>query len=329
MRSAILHEVLAPRLRPDCRLQGPAGAECVPSGRFGQQKEPVQLHFAAFPPPPSHGAPPSRQAPPLCMRARGDRTFVLLIQCAPNSGAVQVTQGQEWEGDGAAGPDRGGSVAAASDGRAEFRELFVSLVDPAGVLDTDRAGEIAVRMEEAASRAGYASGARMARLLAETFADEAEIVNRPVEDGSLHQTFVAFRKTMTLLYRTAESYRDGGVGEPVGELEELRKSVAALRSEADAIRAEMRAADPPGSALDKFDALYRGRICKEVISKRIKEIRAEDVANGVDPIFTPEDPIDDVISRCEGTWSAAEIMDWARGKAGPEEYAAIRVESVQ
>ena len=285
--------------------------------------------FRRIPPPPVARRARRRQAPPLCMRARGDRTFVLLIQCAPNSGAVLVTQGQEWEGDGAAGPDRGGSVAAASDGRAEFRELFVSLVDPAGVLDTDRAGEIANKMEEAASRAGYASGARMARLLAETFADEAEIVNRPVEDGSLHQTFVAFRKTMTLLYRTAESYRDGGVGEPVGELEELRKSVAALRSEADAIRAEMRAADPPGSALDKFDALYRGRICKEVISKRIKEIRAEDVANGADPIFTPEDPIDDVISRCEGTWSAAEIMDWARGKAGPEEYAAIRVESVQ
>ena len=233
---------------------------------------------------------------------------------------MQADQGPKLEAGEAAGRDRGGlAVAAAPDGRAEFRELFVSLVDPAGVLDTDRAGKIAIKMEEAASRAGYASGARMARLLAETFADVSEIVNRPVEDGSLRHTLVVFRETMTLLYRTAESYRVGGVGEPVAELEELRKSVARLRSGADASRAEMRAADPPGSALDKFDALYRGRICKNVISDDIERIRAEDVANGVDPIFTPIEPIDDVIARCEGTWSAVEIMDWARGKGCPEE----------
>ena len=231
---------------------------------------------------------------------------------------MQADQGPKLEAGEAAGRDRGG-LAAAPDGRAEFRELFVSLVDPAGVLDTDRAGKIAIKMEEAASRAGYASGARMARLLAETFADVSEIVNRPVEDGSLRHTLVVFRETMTLLYRTAESYRDGGDGEPVAELEELRKSAAVLRSEADTSRAEMRAADPPGSALDKFDALYRGRICKNVISDNIEKIRAEDVANGVDPIFTPIEPIDDVIARCEGTWSAVEIMDWARGKGCPEE----------
>ena len=254
--------------------------------------------------------------------------FILLIQCGPNPGAVQVVQGPKREADESAGRDRGGT-AAAPDGRAEFRELFVSLVDPAGVLDTDRAGEIAGRMEEAASRSGYASGARMARLLAETFADVSEIVNRPVEDGSLRHTLVVFRETMTLLYRTAESYRDGGDGEPVAELEELRKSAAVLRSEADTSRAEMRAADPPGSALDKFDALYRGRICKNVISDDIERIRAKDVANGVDPIFTPIEPIDDVIARCEGTWSAAEIMDWSRGKGDPEEYATIKVEGYQ
>ena len=205
----------------------------------------------------------------------------------------------------------------------------MSLVDPAGVLDTDRAGEIASKMEEAASRAGYSSGARMARILAETFADEAEIVDRPVEDGSLRHTLVAFRKTMTLLCRTAESYRDGGVGEPVAELEELRKSVARLRSGADASRAEMRAADPPGSALDKFDALYRGRICKSVTSDDIERIRAEDVANGVDPISTPIEPIDDVIARCEGTWSAVEIMDWSRGKGCPEEYEGVKDKGLQ
>ncbi len=91
----------------------------------------------------------------------------------------------------------------------------------------------------------------------------------------------------------------------------------------------MRAADPPGSSLDKFNALYRGRICRDVIRKDIERIRAEDVANGVDPIFTPIEPIDDVIARCEGTWSAAEIMDWSRGKGDPEEYATIKGEGGQ
>ena len=42
--------------------------------------------------------------------------------------------------------------AAATDGRAEFREMLVSLVDPAGLLDTERCGREAVLMEEAASR---------------------------------------------------------------------------------------------------------------------------------------------------------------------------------
>ena len=85
--------------------------------------------------------------------------FILAIWCAPNPGAMQADQGPRREAGESAGRDRGGlAVAAASDGRAEFRELFVSLVDPAGVLDTDRAGEIASKMEEAASRAGYDSG---------------------------------------------------------------------------------------------------------------------------------------------------------------------------
>ena len=230
---------------------------------------------------------------------------------------MQAVQRQGQESGGAAGRDR---AVAAADARAEFRELFVSLVDPAGVLDTERAGRIAAEMEEKAARAGYDKGARMARLLADTFVDVASVVNRPVEDGALHSTLTAFRKMMTLLYRNAESYRDGGDGEPVAELEELRESAASLRSRADRRRERLRAADLPGSGLDKFDLLYRGRICKEVVSKRIEKMRAEDVAKGVDPIFTPIKSISHIVASCEGTWSADEIIEWSRGRGAPEVY---------
>ena len=239
---------------------------------------------------------------------------------------MQAVQRQEQESGEAAGRGR---VIAAADARAEFRELFVSLVDPAGVLDTERAGRIAAEMEEKAARAGYDKGARMARLLADTFVDVASVVNRPVEDGALHSTLTAFRKMMTLLYRNAESYRDGGDGEPVAELEELRESAASLRSRADRRRERLRAADPPGSGLGKFESLYRGRICKEVVSKRIEKLRAEDVANGEDPIFTPIESISDIVASCEGTWSADEIIEWSRGRGAPEVYEVAGVEKGQ
>ena len=237
----------------------------------------------------------------------------------PKPPDMQAVQRQEQKSGGAEGRDR---AVAAADARAEFRELFVSLVDPAGVLDTERAGRIAAEMEEKAARAGYGKGARMARLLADTFDDVADIVNRPVEDGSINHTFTAFQKMMTLLYNNAESYRDGGNGEPVSELEELRESAASLRSKADKRRERLRAADPPGSGLDKFDSLYRGRICKEVVSKRIEKLRAEDVANGEDPIFTPIESISHIVASCEGTWSADEIIEWSRGRGAPEVYEA-------
>ena len=244
----------------------------------------------------------------------------------PKPPDMQAVQRQEQKAGGAEGRDR---AVAAADARAEFRELFVSLVDPAGVLDTERAGRIAAEMEEKAARAGYGKGARMARLLADTFVDVADIVNRPVEDGSINHTFTAFQKMMTLLYNNAESYRDGGNGEPVSELEELRESAASLRSKADKRRERLRAADPPGSGLDKFDSLYRGRICKEVVSKRIEKLRAEDAARGVDPIFTPIKSISHIVASCEGTWSADEIIEWSRGRGAPEVYEVAEVEKGQ
>ena len=236
---------------------------------------------------------------------------------------VDTAQRQEQKGGEAARRDR----AAAADGGAEFRELFVSLVDPAGVLDMKRCGETARRMREAAARSGYRSGVRMSFLLADIFADAGDIVDRPVEDGALHHTTFAYREIMTRLYDAAESYREGGTGEPVGELEELRKRVAVLRSEADAYRAELAAADPPGSGLVKFDTLFRGKICKDVIKKGIEGVRAERKADGEDPIFPPErETLEEIFARCdEPMWSSAEMIDWERGKGPPEGYELVRV----
>ena len=203
------------------------------------------------------------------------------------------------------------------------------LVDPAGLLDMERCGEIAGRMEEAASRSGYGAGARMASILGDVFADVADIVNRPVEDGALHYTTSACREMRALLYGTAKSYREGRDGEPVGGPEELRRSVARLKSGADAYREKLGAADPSGSGLCKYDSLHRGMICRDVIRKDIEKIRAERRARGVDPIFPPKrGSIDDILDRCDGPrWSAAEIMDCARGKGPPDGYEMVRVES--
>ena len=217
---------------------------------------------------------------------------------------------------------------AAADGGAEFRDRFVPLVDPAGVLDMERAGRAAAGMRDEASRSGYADGARMAGLLADTFVDVAEISGRPVDDGALHYTSAAFRRMMTLLYGTAESYRDGVDGEPVGELDDLRRSVALLRSQADARRAELRAAGgPPGSGLSKFDSLFSGRICKDTVREDIERIRAERKARGADPAFFPkEGTVGEILDKCDGPkWSAAETLDWARGKGPPDGYELVWV----
>ncbi len=90
--------------------------------------------------------------PCACKRGRSDvhTAYIVRPKSRRRAGCSGTKAGSRRVGRA----DRGRlAVAAASDGRAEFRELFVSLVDPAGVLDTDRAGEIASKMEEAASRA--------------------------------------------------------------------------------------------------------------------------------------------------------------------------------
>ena len=241
---------------------------------------------------------------------------------------VQVAQGQKQKARGAArrGRRRGGATAAAAvDGRAEFKELFVSLIDPLGLLDMGKCGRIAARMGKSASRSGYLAGVRMASLLADIFADAADIVSRPVEDGALHLTRVAYRETRAVLYDTAVSYRGGGDDEPVAGLEDLRAGIAALRAKADARRARLRAADPPGSGLSKLDVRHKGRICRDVVRADMEKIRAHHVADGEDPIFPPEPKyIDDLFGELGPGPSSVEIVAMVRGRC-PEGYEMVKV----
>ena len=216
-------------------------------------------------------------------------------------------------------------MAAAVDGRAEFRELFVSLVDPLGLLDMEKCGRIAALMGKSASRSGYRAGVRMASLLADIFTDAADIVDRPVEDGALHLTTITYREMREVLYDTAVSYRGGGDDEPVAGLEGLRESIAALRAKADARRAWLRAADPPGSGLPKIDMLYRGKICRDVLKEDMEKIRAHHVADGEDPIFPPEPKyIDDLFGELGPGPSSVEIVAMIRGRC-PEGYELVKV----
>ena len=151
------------------------------------------------------------------------------------------------------GRGSGVATAAAADGKAEFKEMFISLVDPAGLLDMDRCGRTAGLMADSASRSGYRAGAKIASLLIGIFVDMDDIVNRPVEDGALGCTQNGFFHMIGVLYDTARAYRAGGDAEPVGELEEARAAIAKLRIKADARRERMRAAGPPGAGLSGLD----------------------------------------------------------------------------
>ena len=92
-------------------------------------------------------------------------------------------------------------------------------------------------------------------------------------------------------------------------------------------RARVRAADPPGSGLAKFDTWYRDKICKDVVREDIERIRAKDKAAGVDPIFTPEPKyIDELMGDCDLRLSSADMVAMARGKGPPDGYELVRVE---
>ena len=245
---------------------------------------------------------------------------------------MQAAQGQKRKSKAAARRGRrrvgaGTAAEAAADGRAEFRELFVSLIDPLGLLDMEKCGRIAARMGEVSTRSGYRAGVRMASLLEDIFADTADIVDRPVEDGGMSVTRFAYRETRAILYDTAVSYRGGGDGEPVGDLEKLRGRIASFRTKADALRARMRAADPPGSGLPKSDMLHRGKICRDVVRKNIEIARGWSKAVGNDPIFPPEPKcIDDLFGELGPGLSAAETVSMMRGNCPPDGYELVKID---
>ena len=213
-------------------------------------------------------------------------------------------------------------------GRAEFKAMFVSLVDPAGLLDMERCAEMAGRMRQAALGSGYHAGARMSSILADIFAAADDIAGRPVDDGALHHTTVAFRYMMEVLYDTAEAYRDGRDSEPVARLEDARDRIRRLASDADEYRKEVRSADPPGSGLSGLDACHRGRICRDVIREDQEEIRAQEKEWGHDPIFPPEPrPINDFFGDCDDPdITPADMIAEIRGRGPPEGYKMVKIE---
>ena len=211
--------------------------------------------------------------------------------------------------------------------RAEFGGMFVSLAGPAGLLDMEKCLETAGRMGDAASRSGYGAGERMAASLAGIFADVADIVNRPVDDGALDSTYDAFRSMMGVLYGAGEEYRSGGDPEPADRLEEVREDVARFRSWADARREKLKKADPPGSGLSGLSLLHRGRVCRDVVRKEQEQARAENEALGFDPIFPAKvRPVSDFFGEYDDpNITSADMVAEIRGRGPPDGYELVRI----
>ena len=213
--------------------------------------------------------------------------------------------------------------AAPTDGRAEFKERLVSLVDPAGLMDMGRCGRTAALMEDESSRAGYAAGVRMSRLWAAIFADIDYIACMPVEDGVLGHAEIAVRHMKEVLFATSDAYRDGRDSEPIAEMEEARDAVALLRAEADERAEAVRAAGgPPGAALPDSDKKHIGRACRDVMREYIERVRADLRELGVNPIFPPKPrPIEDCFGDADDP--NLSVLDWLameRGEGVPEGY---------
>ena len=231
-------------------------------------------------------------------------------------------------------PRSGGDGDAAAtgtvaDGGAEFKDMFVSLVDPAGLMDMERCAETAGRMRRAALKSGYLAGARMSSILADIFAHMSGIAGRPVDEGALHHTTLAFSHMIGALYETAEAYRDGGDREPVGKLEEVRDAMARLATEADEFREALKHADPPGSGLPRIDVPHRGRICRDVMREDQEDIRARQKERGHDPVFPPKPmSIDEFCGdNYDPDISSADMVDAIRGKGPPEGYEVVKIEN--
>ena len=220
-----------------------------------------------------------------------------------------------------------GSVAV-TDGRAEFKERLVSLVDPAGLMDMGSCGRTAALMEDESSRAGYAAGVRMSRLWAAIFADIDYIAGMPVEDGVLDHAYIAVRHMKEVLFAMSDAYRDGRDAEPIAEMEEARDAVALIRAEADERAEAVRAAGgPPGAALPDSDKKHIGRACRDIIREDIERVRAERREFGEDPIFPSKPkPIEDCFGDADDpNLSVDDWLDIMKGRI-PEGYELVRVD---
>ena len=253
------------------------------------------------------------------------------MQASQDQDAIRSARPQQRQQDQprVGGDGDAASTDAAAYGRAEFKDMFVSLVDPAGLLDMERCAETAGRMRRAALKSGYRTGARMSSILADIFAHMSDISGRPVDEGALHHTTLAFSHMIVMLYETAEAYRDGGDREPVGKLEEVRDAMARLVTEADEFRDALKNADPPGSGLPRIDAPHRGKICRDVIREDQEDIRVRQKERGHDPIFPPKPKL--FHEFCGDNYdpdiSAADMIAEARGKGPPEGYEVVKIEN--
>ncbi len=218
-------------------------------------------------------------------------------------------------------------ATTAAGGVAEFKEMFVSLVDPAGLLDMEACGMTAGRMEEAASRTGYEAGAKMASILSDMFATTDDIAGRPVEDGSLGHTGIAHGFLMGVLRSTAEAYRDGGNVEPLDELENARAMIELQRSRANRYREQLRAAGgPPGASLPWIEKMYVGKLCRDVEREEQEKMRARRKERGDDPIFPPKAKTPrEICGECADGISGTAILEMMRGDI-PDGYELVRVE---
>ena len=218
-------------------------------------------------------------------------------------------------------------MAAVAAAVAEFKEMFVSLVDPAGLLDMEACRRTAGRMEEAASRSGYEAGARMASILSDMFAAMDDMAGRPVEDGSLGHAEAARGFMMGVLRSTAEAYRDGRDGEPIGELEEARDMIKRQRSMANTYREQLRAAGgPPGASLPWIERMHIGKVCGDVVKEEQEEVRARRRECGDDPVFPPKAMTPrEICGECADGISGTAILEMMRGNI-PDGYELVRVD---
>ncbi len=228
------------------------------------------------------------------------------------------------DADAAAREGRTDADAAAREGRYEFQEAFVTLVNPAGLLDMEWCGAAAGRMRDAAVRSGYGAGAKMSSLLADVFAAMADIAGRPVGDGALGHAEAAHLSMMRVLCGAARAYRDWRDAEPIADLEDAKRAIERQISMANWCRDALSAAGGHRGPIPVVPGgTDAGRTCGDVIREEQEGARARAWTRGYDP----------VLPRLQGEvyWdgdttdmSGTEYLAMMRGNI-PDDYELVRI----